>query len=175
VYLIHSRSGPNNLPFLEDVSLECTLPILNEKQIFAPMREGRRVVIDDCPDPYLKGSGVTILLYEMLYPFNVHGLRFTSYKPKNARLSGWLAIITFESAKDAQKVCDMYDNSEMKGRRVRVNISRPPMKYLGGVSWDSGRAGEHFSARDLGNAKGTNFEQVCHPFAVKSPGILVLT
>jgi hypothetical protein len=29
------------------------------------------------------------------------------------------------------------------------------------ISWETGRPGEHFSARDLGSAKGTNFEKVC--------------
>lgn len=120
------------------------------------MREGRRVTIENVPDPHAIRLGVLSTIYQRLHSFNVYGLAFPHHQTPKPWLSRYLAILDFETADEAQRACDLYDNTKRKDRLIRVNISQPPMKHPG-VS--SGRPGGHFAARDLGSAKGTNFEK----------------
>jgi len=130
-------------------------------------------VVENLPDPMVRGAGVVNQVYKMFHSFNVHGARFTKHKPSNPRFTGCLALLDFETTSEAQRACDNYDKTEMKGHQMRLSISKPPMKQLGGsgASWDGGRAGQHYSLRDTGSAKGTNFEMVCATFVDMSIGV----
>jgi TPR repeat protein len=126
------------------------------------MREGRRVTIENLPSQKKQGFYNVEALHKMLFSFNIYAVRAAQHvNARVSHLSGWMAQVDFETAIDAQKACDIYNRSMIGDNRLYFGITRPSIKSLGGVSWETGRPGEHFSARDLGSAKGTNFEKVC--------------
>jgi hypothetical protein len=126
------------------------------------MREGRRVTIENMPSQTNQSFSNVKALRKMLFSFNIYAVRAAQHvNPRVSHLSGWMAQLDFETAMDAQKACDIYNRSMIGNNRLYFGITRPSIKSLGGVSWETGRPGEHFSARDLGSAKGTNFEKVC--------------
>lgn len=97
------------------------------------MREGRRVTIENVPDPLVKGAGVMIKVYQMFRHFNVLAVRFAKHRAPKAHLSGWLATLDFETRSEAQQAIGRFNVSLLSGRRITLGVSRPPMKHLGGV------------------------------------------
>lgn len=108
-------------------------------------------------------SGLPVMhsLYRMLHSYSILGVQSRVHKQKfKEGLSGFLAVVDFEHAKEASEARETYNGSDLLGNRLYLGISKVSMKHLGGASWESGRRGEHNSARDMGSALGTNFEKV---------------
>ena len=81
------------------------------------------------------------------------------YKPKtDDRSSGWVIHVDFATYEEAASAKDSFHGHIFLGRPLRVNHWQIPMKYLGGLSWDSGRPRMHYSGRDQASATDTNFE-----------------
>jgi hypothetical protein len=124
------------------------------------MREGRRIVLDNFPSE----SSPTELnheLYGFLHAFNIVALReFKFYPLRNSNMSGRLTVADLPTAEEAQRVCDTCHGVTIRGHKISIRISKPPMKYLGGRSWDQGLPGGHNRPRDMGSAVSTNFEKV---------------
>jgi len=96
-------------------------------------------------------------IYVWLYQSNV-----TSVSTIKVNANGALAAIyvDFETHEEAETARLSFDRTRIFGKPIRVFHWYPPMKYLGGLSWDAGRGGVHYSGRDAGSAAGTNFEQL---------------
>jgi hypothetical protein len=91
-------------------------------------------------------------VYKFLHSYNVVSYRrpFRYMVPK-PNLTNWAISVDFATKAEAELAITRCENLTIAGCRL-----------LAGVSWDSGRAGEHNSGWDQGSAKGTNFEEVCH-------------
>lgn len=126
------------------------------RDIFRPVREGRRVVVD------LPSQAQVSLaqIYELFHSYNVDAtsweIKYTQKVGGHERSCYQLDFSTREEADDAVRVFHKY---KYKGCRLQVAKYQIPLKYLG-ASWESGRPGAHFSGRDQGSAVGTNYEHV---------------
>ena len=129
------------------------------KDIFRPVREGRRVAVD-MPENTCRLPNE---LYSLFHNYNVERMgKKVLYKRKDGT-SRTAVMIDFSTREEAEIAVKVYNKSLFKGERILVNKYQIPLKYLGGTSWDGGRRGGHYSGRDQGNAAGTNFERVsCH-------------
>jgi hypothetical protein len=126
------------------------------KDIFRPIREGRRVVVD-----FPSAAQVWLRhIYALFHSYNVDAtsweIKYTQKTSGNRR--SWYSVdfSTREEADDAVRVFHEYN---LNGCRLHVAKHQIPLKYLG-ASWDSGHPGAHFSGRDQGSAVGTNYEHV---------------
>ena len=126
------------------------------KDIFRPIREGRRVVVD-----FPSAAQVCLgHIYALFHSYNVDAtsweIKYTQKVGGNKRSCYQVDFSTREEADDAVRV---FHNYKLKGCRLHVAKYQIPLKYLG-ASWDSGLPGAHFSGRDRGSAVGTNYEHV---------------
>lgn len=126
------------------------------KDIFRPIREGRRVLVDF-------PSAVQVRLRQIYGLFHSYNVDATSWNIKYTQKVGGkerscyqVDFSTREEADDAVRVFHEYN---LNGCRLHVAKYQIPLKYLG-ASWDSGLPGAHFSGRDRGSAVGTNYEHV---------------
>jgi hypothetical protein len=96
-------------------------------QIFAPMREGRRIGLDNLPGSEITGvnMGIRKSMCEMLHSFNVLAFEAPKkYNPRHTNMSGWFGVLDLPNAKDAQTVCNMFDKTMLDGQTIRVSVSR---------------------------------------------------
>lgn len=129
--------------------------------IFRPVREGRRVVVDYAGMLRLEQSLLdTRRIYSMFHNYDVVSNIFTvHYKRKQdsrQRAAIHLAFCPRESADEAVSQLNKY-----KKDGIEHNVSKwqMPLKHIG-TSWDTGRKAGHFSRRDQGSAVATNLESV---------------
>jgi len=121
------------------------------KDVFAPLREQRTVIFANFPDL----PKTEFLLYPLLHNFNVTWVDIINLRDK----IDLLGSVQFATRDEAERAKQWYNGFILEGRRLVCHTWQIPRKYLG-VSWDSGRAGVHYSGRDQGSAVGTNFEEV---------------
>lgn len=130
--------------------------------IFVPFQEGRHVCFSSFP-PSNKTQQYFRRLYALLHSYDILCLGVFSYYFFDTDLKRQARVmmldVGFVKKEDADLVCHLYDQTMFGDTRVRVKIRRPPMRVLG-VTWDKGHNGAHYQPRDLGSAKGTNFESV---------------
>jgi hypothetical protein len=182
------RGQPERRPFLStgweaSDRPEVGLAFLREplleppKDLFAPVREGRRITFDNFPvlekevletssllgGPKKTGPLVDVsqtLMYQLLHNYNVTSLSRTVLYLRKPEKSLIRALhVDFASKDEADHARLTFNNFSYHGSVLGVATWQIPMKHLG-VSWDSGRKGGHFSGRDQGSAVGTNFEEV---------------
>jgi len=116
--------------------------------LFAPLRESRRVVLENLPYPLKAMNLLYSNIYSLLHGYNILGSgSFFRYKPRNPKLSGWAIKLDFTTKAEADEAILTYDGQMVGGRPVQMSISKPPMRYTA-VSWDGGRSGSHNSSRD---------------------------
>jgi hypothetical protein len=74
-------------------------------QIFASMRQGRRVIVENVPDPTLnKRQSVLLGLFKMLHAYTILGINLPKHKERSESVvSGFLASLDFETTADAQE------------------------------------------------------------------------
>jgi hypothetical protein len=124
--------------------------------VFAPLREGRRLALDNAPDQYL--SGLYPEIYRLLHDFDDQSIsRRIKYVPRTKNLSGWMVFVGFATREQADEARQL-DGSLIGGRKVRFAVAKPSLNYT--ISCDSGRSQGHYSERDTGSAVGTNFEDM---------------
>jgi hypothetical protein len=142
------------------------------KDLFAPIREGKRLVFDNVPTFPRKSLNFgykTIdfskpALYKLLFSYNVTWVGDSVlYERKNDKIRA--INVDFATKDEAEHAWLKFNEFNWYGNIIGVAPWQIPMKHLG-VSWDSGRKVGHFSGRDQGSAVGTSFEEVHyhHPF-----------
>jgi hypothetical protein len=139
--------------------------------MFAPVREQRRIGFRNVPLPHLVktrvgfklGEALLETVYRLLHDFNV--VTAATVWPEQAVRNGRLmskgtVFIDFDTRDEAQRAQNTFDGRLYGSKRLVVRPWQISLKYLG-ASWDTGRGGEHFSGRrDQGSAIGTNYEEV---------------
>ena len=130
------------------------------KNLFAPLRESRRMILDNLPNFTSDTNLIYARIYELFHRFDVACCgKPVVYVPRVAYLSGWYLSIDFLKQSDAEVAKDMCDGEMILDRRLYMNVAKPPLKYT--ASWDhSGLRVHNRSGRDTGSAVGTNFEEV---------------
>jgi hypothetical protein len=138
------------------------------KDLFAPVREYRRVIVENVPYPRLDNS-VSVTwkcLYELLYGFDVLSCSTVQvYKPKHSKINGCSVKFDFVTREDAEVAVDSFEGCFIGacGLPSIWSVAKVPLKY--GPSWDNDtslhrRMGHSKSGRDEGSAVGTNWEFV---------------
>ena len=128
--------------------------------IFAPMRESRRVIMDNLPSDTKLGQAVLEKTYDMFHSFNVLAINdVRRYQARDARETRCMRAIDFATKEEADMAVQLHDGAIMFGYKLRIAIAKPPMKHLA-ASWDTTKGGYHNSLRDTGSAVGTNYETV---------------
>jgi hypothetical protein len=80
-------------------------------------------------------------IYHMLYAFDVE---VAEYRETiwSRHLSGNFLTLVFATSEQAQNARSRYNMHILSsGHQVHISYAKPPMRLLGGVSWDSGRPG----------------------------------
>jgi hypothetical protein len=127
--------------------------------LFAPLRQSRRLVMDNFPPPLGPGSYCEALtgVYRLYHHLDVECVSLP-HRYKSRELSGWATHIDFATREQAELALQ-HRTSEMCGHKVIIAISKPPLKF--GIPWDTGaRPSGHNGTRDQGTAEDTNFEAV---------------
>jgi hypothetical protein len=142
------------------------------KDLFAPIREGKRLVFDNVPT--FPGESLNLevvkgfktidfskpVLYKLLFSYNVTWVGYSIlYQRKNDKQTVRAMNVDFATRDEAEHARLKFNEFNWYGNIIGVAPWQVPMKHLG-VSWDSGRKARHFSGRDQGSAVGTNFEEV---------------
>jgi len=99
--------------------------------------------------------------YAYVYAYNVLNISQTTYKSRGHKVG--MIIYELETRKEAEDICKRYNGTSHGGRKIHIAIRRPPSRHLSSGSWDSSHNRAHNQPRDLGSAKGTNFESVWFP------------
>jgi hypothetical protein len=137
-----------------DANMRMSL-VVYPPDLFAPVREGRRVAIEDLPVAFVE---VSRDLYTLFHDFDVLSFsKFIKYVPKGNNLTGYMLFIDFATRKEAEKALKL-KGALIAGRRAIFSLAKPPLKYT--ASWETTRSTGHYSDRDGGSAVGTNFEEV---------------
>lgn len=155
-------------PILEHVQLRAA-NFKPPSDIFAPMRESRRVIVDNLPN-YLpvhlrqrKGPVLKDRIYAMFHSFDVLCTsRVRSYKDPRPKQRKFLLVLDFQTPEEADMACNLHDGHLVESHELAVAVSKPPMRHIA-ASWDGGKAGYHNSLRDTGSAVGTNFGKMRQP------------
>ncbi|KAF2823562.1 hypothetical protein CC86DRAFT_372496 [Ophiobolus disseminans] len=115
--------------------------------IFAALRESRRVTVENLPRPQGIWNLIYSQLYHFLHEYNVQGTGgFFKYPPLVPWLSGFAMAFDFPTKSEANETIQLYQGRLIGGRPIQLSISKPPLKYI--VPWDSGRGGGHNALRD---------------------------
>jgi len=128
------------------------------KDLFAPLRENRRIIFENIPPQHYP----SYQFYELLHGYNVMSASrpIKTNPPQHAAyLSGYSIKFDFETKEEANIVVASCNGHVTGGRSLFVARSKLPLKYT--VSWDTGRGGSHNkTGRDEGSEVGTNFEHM---------------
>jgi hypothetical protein len=145
-------------------------PIMSPPEdIFRPVREGRRVVVDLPRQAHFLVQNI----YALFYSYNVDSVSWDiPYEEKTTKSQRKCWHVDFSTREEADDAIRVFNGTKYKGTKLRVTRWQIPLKHLS-ASWDSGRPGEHFSGRDQGSAVGTNYEYVS--FALCTSVILHVT
>jgi hypothetical protein len=134
------------------------------KDLFAPLRESRRVVIENMPHFEWREATPYRYLYRLLHSFDVlccSGL--ARYIPKSGNISGCFMKVDFATKQDADIAIDSFDQTIICDHTTLWSVSKLPLKYS--ESWDKNtslhrKLGHNKSGRDEGSAVDTNWETV---------------
>jgi hypothetical protein len=110
--------------------------------LFAPLRESRRLAIDNMPDlegsdnsanpgslAFEVGRAAFEPLYSLFSSFDVAAVsRPVKYVPKNKRLSGWIVYLDLAAREDVERAL-LLNGRTIAGRQVIVARAKIPMKY----------------------------------------------
>jgi hypothetical protein len=123
----------------------------NSSQVFAPLLEGRGLVIENLPHPE-EGSAylVTSLIYDLSYKFDTESFDLrTTGRSDGGLVSGYFASMVFRTSEQAALAKAKIEGQihRPSGRVLQASCPKPPMRILGGFSWDGGRPGPHNTAR----------------------------
>jgi hypothetical protein len=123
--------------------------------IFGPLREGRRVTLDNIPGD----SAPRRRLYEIFHGLNILGInRAVKYVPIAKWMSGWVSHVDSETREEAEDAL-LCNGSVVVGHKIIVAPTKIPLKYT--ISWGQSRpSGHNRTDKDRGSAVGTNFEEM---------------
>jgi hypothetical protein len=89
---------------------------------FAPVREGRRLALDNAPDQYFPSFYPEI--YRLLHDFDVQPIsRRIKYVPRTKSLSGWMVFVDFATREQADEARQL-DGSLIGGRKVHFAVAK---------------------------------------------------
>ena len=155
----------SNNPDAEKVQLRP--PLLSPpSDIFAPLRERRRVIFGSLPDlrKTRKHPSYTLheQLYSLLHGYNVMGCSMMYFSPrKDTKKNGVSIGVDFATHEEAKSALNSFNGCKILGRPLRTSFWHPSTENLNGASWDEASGSVHFNSEsDRGSAKGTNFEAV---------------
>ncbi|KAF2830208.1 hypothetical protein CC86DRAFT_181974 [Ophiobolus disseminans] len=91
------------------------------EDVFAPVREGRRVSLDNLPYPNELWAGQVMKeLYKLSHVLNVLSLsQLVQYVPKSKDLSGWVLHMDFATRAEAEAT-SRFTGIEIGGRRLHI-------------------------------------------------------
>jgi len=143
------------------------------KDIFAPVRERRRLVFDRRPRQDAFPAGfvpnewilfeLKLKMFSMLHNYNVIYVsdmityqergRPNSHRARAAETElAWkqrahitCVNVDFASKEAIDKAIAQYDDHLFYGSKLKVTPWQLPLRHLGGSSWDAVRGGQHFS------------------------------
>jgi hypothetical protein len=100
------------------------------KDLFAPLRESRRVVIENMPHFGRREAAPYMHLYRLLHSFDVlccSGL--ARYIPKNGKISGYFIKVDFATKQDADIAMESYDGTVICDHSTLWSVSKLPLEY----------------------------------------------
>ncbi|KAF2123880.1 hypothetical protein P153DRAFT_258332, partial [Dothidotthia symphoricarpi CBS 119687] len=96
-------------PDLEEIKVRAPITTY-PRDLFAPIREGRSVTIDNIPDPTTEHLNVVNKIYSIFHSFDVTSLsRIILYTPRKSRLSNWYVTLYMATREQAELACRLYD------------------------------------------------------------------
>jgi hypothetical protein len=103
---------------------------------------GRRLVVENMPNRVEMGQAQTLHeIYHMLYAFDVEVVEYRETAGSRYLSRNFLTLV-FATAEQAQNARSRYNMHILSsGHKIHISLAKPPMRLLGGVSWDSGRPG----------------------------------
>jgi hypothetical protein len=77
----------------------------------------------------------------MLYAFDVEVVEYRETAGSRYSSGNFLTLV-FATAEQAQNARSRYNKHVLSsGHQIHISLAKPPMRLLGGVSWDSGSPG----------------------------------